>query len=122
MTPSRNNAGVAHESGSIESTHGHVKTALKDSDFDDINAYRRFVDEIVGQHNARNRNRIALERLCLVFSPSCESAWGYDADQRCKSLIPLGAAGSTSHADPQSRTIIRTGAGQRCWSESGPAR
>jgi hypothetical protein len=90
MTPSRNNAGVAHENGSIESTHGQLKTALKDalllrgsSDFDDIDAYRRFVDEIVGQRNARNRRRIALEHLCLVFSPSCESAWSYDADQRC---------------------------------------
>jgi hypothetical protein len=41
MTPSRNNPGVAHENGSIESSHGHLKKALEDAlllrgrDFDD---------------------------------------------------------------------------------------
>ena len=30
MTPSRNNPGVAHENGSIESPHGHLKQALED--------------------------------------------------------------------------------------------
>ena len=29
MTPSRNNPGVAHENGSIESPHGHLKRALR---------------------------------------------------------------------------------------------
>ena len=50
MTPSRNNPGVAHENGSIESPHGHLKKALEDAlllrgsrDFDDLDAYRRFV-------------------------------------------------------------------------------
>ena len=48
MTPSRNNPGVAHENGSIESPHGHLKKALEDAlllrgsrDFDDLDAYRR---------------------------------------------------------------------------------
>ena len=31
MTPSRNNPGVAHENGSIESPHGHLKKALEDA-------------------------------------------------------------------------------------------
>ena len=31
MTPSRNNLGVAHENGSIESSHGHLKRALEDA-------------------------------------------------------------------------------------------
>ena len=30
MTPSRNNRGVAHENGAIESSHGHLKKALGD--------------------------------------------------------------------------------------------
>src|SRR5437870_6783081 len=30
MTPTRNNAGVSHENGSIESAHGHLKNALRD--------------------------------------------------------------------------------------------
>ena len=72
MTPSRNNPGVAHENGSIESPHGHLKKALEDAlllrgaaDFDDLDAYRRFVDEIVGRRNADNRKRIEMERASL---------------------------------------------------------
>ena len=59
MEPTRNNRGVAHENGSIESPHGHLKQAIEDAlllrgsrDFDDLEAYRRFVDEIVGRRNA----------------------------------------------------------------------
>jgi hypothetical protein len=81
MTPSRNNAGVAHENGSIESAHGHLKAALEDAlllrgsrDFDDLDAYRRFVDEVVGQRNARNRKRIALERPLLGVLPKRRTA------------------------------------------------
>lgn len=81
MMPSRNNAGVAQENGAIESAHGHLKAALGDAlllrgsrDFDDIDAYRRFVDEIVGQRNARNRKRIALERPLLGVLPKRRTA------------------------------------------------
>lgn len=45
MTPTRNNKGVSHENGSIESAHGHIKAALEDElllrgsrDFDDLGA------------------------------------------------------------------------------------
>ena len=76
MTPARNNLGVAHENGSIESSHGHLKKALEDAlllrgnrDFDDLDAYRRFVDEIVGRRNANNRKRIELERPMLATLP-----------------------------------------------------
>ena len=61
MTATRNNAGVAHENGSIEGPHGHLKRAINDallmrgsSDFDDLAAYRGFVDKIVSRCNARN--------------------------------------------------------------------
>ena len=76
MTPTRNNRGVAHENGSVESSHGHLKAAIKDAlllrvsrDFDDLDAYRRFIDEVIGQHNARNRKRIELERAALLALP-----------------------------------------------------
>jgi hypothetical protein len=76
MTPTRNNRGVAHENGSIESPHGHLKRALEDAlllrgtrDFADLDSYRRFVDEIVGRGNARNRRQIALERPHLTALP-----------------------------------------------------
>src|SRR5271156_3558366 len=72
MTPTRNNLGVAHENGSIESSHGHLKKALEDAlllrgsrDFAVLAAYRGFVDEIVGRRNANNRKRIELERPML---------------------------------------------------------
>ena len=65
IEPTRNNRGVAHENGSIESPHGHLKQAIEDAlllrgsrDFDDLQAYRRFVDEVVGRRNARNRKRL----------------------------------------------------------------
>ena len=31
MTPTRNNAGLAHENGAIESAHGHLKKAIEDA-------------------------------------------------------------------------------------------
>lgn len=39
------------------------------SDFDDLAAYRRFIDEIVGRRNARNGKRIDLERAELQELP-----------------------------------------------------
>ena len=81
MTPTRNNLGVAHENGSIESSHGHLKKALEDAlllrgsrDFDDLDCYRRFVDEIVGRRNANNRKRIELERPMLQPLPKRRTA------------------------------------------------
>jgi hypothetical protein len=81
MTPTRNNTGVAHENGSIESAHGHLKRALADAlllrasrDFDDLPAWRGFVDEIVGRGNARNARRIDQERLALKELPIRKTA------------------------------------------------
>jgi hypothetical protein len=76
MTPTRNNKGVAHENGSIESAHGHIKATIKDAllmrvsaDFEDLPAYRRFIDEIVSRRNARHRPRIEAERAQLKSLP-----------------------------------------------------
>ena len=76
MTPTRNNAGLAHENGAIESPHGHLKKALHDQlllrgarDFADLDAYRAFVDEVVGRHNARRRKLIEIERAALLPLP-----------------------------------------------------
>ena len=77
MVATRNNRGVAHENGSVESSHGHLKRAIEDAlqlrgsrDFDAVGAYRAFVDEILGRHNARRRPRIEAERRALVALPS----------------------------------------------------
>lgn len=76
MTPTRNNAGVSHENGSIESAHGHIKAALEDElllrgsrDFDALATWRKFVDALVGRRNARNAARIDLERAELKELP-----------------------------------------------------
>jgi hypothetical protein len=77
MTPTRNNPGLAHENGSIESPHGHLKKAIEDAlllrgtrDFDDLAAYRRFIDEVVGRRNARTGKRLELERSALRPLPA----------------------------------------------------
>jgi len=76
MAPTRNNAGIAHENGSIESPHGHLKHATRDAvlmrasaDFPDLGAYRAFVDGIVGLRNARSAKRIESERETLGGLP-----------------------------------------------------
>jgi hypothetical protein len=76
MTPTRNNKGVAHENGSIESAHGHLKNAVRDallmrgaSDFDDLGSYRAFIDEIVSRRNAAHGKRIDAERAQLQALP-----------------------------------------------------
>ena len=77
MEPTRNNRGVAHENGSIESSHGHLKKAVADAllmrgarDFDDLVVYRRFVGEIVSRHNARRAKAIEAERSALRPLPN----------------------------------------------------
>lgn len=77
MVPTRNNRGVAHENGSIESAHGHLKAAIRDAllmrgtpDFPDMPGYRAFVDEIVGRRNAARAKRIAAERAYLQPLPA----------------------------------------------------
>ncbi len=72
MAASRNNRGVAHENGTIEAAHGHLKRVVEDAllmrgsrDFDTIADYRGFVDELIGRRNARNRKRIDAERAAL---------------------------------------------------------
>src|SRR4029077_9171226 len=79
MTATRNNPGVAHENGSIESPHGHLKKAIDDAlllrgarDFESLATYRCFVDEVVGRRNARNRKRIEIERTRSSRCPSGE--------------------------------------------------
>jgi hypothetical protein len=76
MRPSRNNRGIAHENGAIESSHGHLKRAIGDAlllrgtaDFDDLAAYRGFIDEIASRRNARNAKRIDSERSALQDLP-----------------------------------------------------
>src|SRR3712207_5536641 len=81
MHPRRNNPGLAHENGTVESAHGHLKAAIEDAlllrgsrDFADLAAYRRFVDEVVGRRNARAAPRIEIERAALEELPRQRTA------------------------------------------------
>ncbi|MFM2045777.1 MAG: hypothetical protein RLY86_4353 [Pseudomonadota bacterium] len=76
MVPSRNNRGVAHENGSIESAHGHLKRVIADElllrgtrDFPDLTAYRQFIDEVVARQNARRTKQVEVERAVLKPLP-----------------------------------------------------
>jgi hypothetical protein len=76
MTPTRNNVGVAHENGSIEGPHAHLKRALQQAillrgggDFAELDDYRGFVDEVVGRANAVRRKALEVERAQLRKLP-----------------------------------------------------
>ena len=76
MTPTRNNPGIAHENGAIEGPHAHLKVALQQAlllrgsaEFADLDAYRRFVDEVVGRANAGRRKALEIERVQLKALP-----------------------------------------------------
>jgi hypothetical protein len=77
MAPSRNNRGIAHENGAIESAHGHLKSAMRDAvslrgsaAFDDLDEYRRFVAEVVSRRNRRHAARIDAARVSLRPLPA----------------------------------------------------
>lgn len=81
MEPTRNNRGLAHENGSIESSHGHLKAGIRDAlllrssaEFDDLSAYRAFIDEITSRRNARNAKRIEAERPHLQPLPNTRTS------------------------------------------------
>ncbi len=76
MVPTRNNRGQKHENGSIESPHGHLKRRivqalmLRDSnEFESIDKYKCFIDEVVRQHNRRNAKAVSVERAALQKLP-----------------------------------------------------
>jgi hypothetical protein len=61
MTATRNNRGVVHENGAIESRHGHAKVRIAQalllrgsSASDRLDNYRTFVAEVIAQHNRRH--------------------------------------------------------------------
>lgn len=81
MTPTRNNRGVSHENGAIESPHGHLKRRIKQAfllrgsyDFDSVEAYQSWLEQVVNQHNRRNVKSIDIERLALQPLPTYKTA------------------------------------------------
>jgi hypothetical protein len=76
VDPTRNNKGVSHENGSIESPHRHLKHHIdqalmlrRSKDFDSIDMYRSFIREIIVRQNKRIEKRFAEERAFLKALP-----------------------------------------------------
>lgn len=72
MRATRNNPGIAHENGSIETQNGHLKRAAAQAlvlrgsaSFDSLDAYRDWIAELVGRRNARRDKLVGLERAQL---------------------------------------------------------
>ena len=76
MQATRNNLGVAHENGAVESQHGHLKRAIAQAlmlrgsaDFDSLAAYRGWLADLIGRRNARRDRLVGLERAVLGRLP-----------------------------------------------------
>jgi hypothetical protein len=76
MSTSRNNRGMGHENGSIESPHGHLKRRIEqalllrgNNNFEGIADYQEFINNIVCQANRRNAKAIDSERKFLLPLP-----------------------------------------------------
>jgi transposase InsO family protein len=76
MRPTRNNRGVSHENGAVESPHGHLKRRIAQalllrggSAFDSLAAYRTWLDELVQRFNRRCAKALATERPTLQELP-----------------------------------------------------
>src|SRR2546428_13269423 len=91
MTPTRNNAGIAHEIGAIEGSHVHLKRAIADAllmrssaDFDALSAYRCFIDVIVSRQYALHAKCIGIERAAMQYLPIRRSSVCVDVRVRFK--------------------------------------
>ena len=76
MMPTRNNTGVAHENGSIEGQHGHLKRGVAQAlllrgsvDFASFDAYRAWIADFIGRRNARRGKIVQLECAALGKLP-----------------------------------------------------
>jgi len=68
MQATRNNLGVSHENGSVESPHGHIKRRIKQAlilrgsnNFNCVEEYQKWINDVVKQFNNRNAQAISLE-------------------------------------------------------------
>ncbi len=76
MAGTRNNRGVSHENGSVESAHRYLKEAIEQAlllrghrDFEDRAAYEAFVRDAVMRRNRRNAAAFRIEREQLQELP-----------------------------------------------------
>jgi transposase InsO family protein len=77
MAATRNNRGVSHENGAVESPHGHIKRRIaqalllrESADFASIEEYRQWLDALVRRFNRRCSAALAIERERLQALPA----------------------------------------------------
>lgn len=76
MQPTRNNTGIAHENGSIESPHGHLKNRIEQAlllrgsfDFASIDEYQAVIDGAVHRLNLQCQQKFETEQAYLKPLP-----------------------------------------------------
>jgi len=76
MQPTRNNTGIAHENGSIESPHGHLKNRIEQAlllrgsfDFASISEYQALIDGAVNRLNLQCQRKFETEKPHLQPLP-----------------------------------------------------
>ncbi|WP_440618011.1 IS21 family transposase, partial [Cysteiniphilum sp. 6C5] len=81
MNPTRNNKGVSHENGSVESSHGHLKNRIKQElmvrgskDFETLAEYEQWLRHVVENSNRRNSKNFKLEQSALQPLPKHKTA------------------------------------------------
>jgi hypothetical protein len=80
LRPTHNNKGVAHENGSVESSHGHFKRKLCQAlfrrgslDFESVSAYQALIEQVVAKQNAKRTQKFAVEKALLQALPRYRS-------------------------------------------------
>lgn len=76
MQPTRNNTGIAHENGSIEASHGHLKNRIEQAlylrgnfDFASVAEYGTFIDQAAHRLNAQHTEKFVVEQASLQPLP-----------------------------------------------------
>ena len=76
LEPTRNNKGIAHENGAIESPHGHLKNRITQAlylrghhNFESVAAYQAFIEASVSKLNERHQEKFAQEQKYLQPLP-----------------------------------------------------
>ena len=76
IKPTRNNKGVKHENGSVETSHRHFKSRLNQAlmmrgsrDFDSLEEYRQFVSTVATKQNAKRHPAVQEEKKHLHKLP-----------------------------------------------------
>ena len=81
MTPTRNNLGQSHENGVVECANGSLKRRLSQqlklrgsNNFESVEAYQAFIDQVVDKLNRRSHSRFIDEQQALQRLPEHQAA------------------------------------------------